>query len=87
MSMGKVRVDLIAIDTWRTILGEINDDCMSDIEGVTKIITNFGSFKGHTSDKAKEYADEILKKAKTAHDNMADVQKGLKAVEEKAVSI
>ncbi len=83
----KVRVDLIAIDTWRTILGQINDDCMADIKDISSTITNLGSFKGHTSDKVKEYADEILKKANTAHNDLAEVQKGLIAVEEKAVSI
>ena len=36
----KVRVDLIAIDTWRTILGQINDDCMADIKDISSTITN-----------------------------------------------
>ncbi len=82
-----VRVDLGSVETWRTLLGQINDDCVQDISAITKLITNPGTFKGHTADKAKEYAEEITQKAAKAHENLADVQKSLVAVQEKAENI
>ncbi len=84
----KVRVDLASIDTWESLLGEINNDCMSDLKDISSIITgDLVSFKGTTAEKAKEIAEEIQKKANKAHDNLSNVQKSLVAVKEKAVSI
>ena len=82
-----VRVDLVTVETWRTLLGQINDDCVTDVNDIARLIKNPGVFKGHTADKAKEYADEITQKATKAHENLAEVQKSLVAVQEKAENI
>ena len=83
-----VRVNLATVDSWKTLLGNINNDCMEDIKSISRILENdMSGFKGNTADKAKELATELMKSATTAHDNLSNVQKTLTKVKESAVQL
>lgn len=80
--MGTVKIDLDAIDDWKSSLGVINSQCIDDLSNFKKVINdNLSDFKGHTADVANEIVLEILDVANKAHQNIDNVQKTLTNVQ------
>ena len=77
MSNSTVRIDLDAIDDWKTTLASINSQCIEDINELSKIVEDFDSFKGHTADVARELITDILQSANKGHENLDSAQKTL----------
>lgn len=84
----EVRVNLVTIDSWKSLLGTINNDCMEDIRSISRILEgDLTGFKGTTATKAKELAKELMDSATTAHDNLSNVSKTLTKVQDSATKL
>ncbi|HIS17177.1 MAG TPA: hypothetical protein IAC02_01020 [Candidatus Coprovivens excrementavium] len=82
MSNSIVRIDLDVIDDWKVTLASINNQCIEDINELSRIVKDFDNFKGHTADVARELITDILQSANKAHENLDSAQKTLTNIQE-----